>query len=314
MSPQAAAVFSSACFELFPHHLIPPASVFQVVFKFCFTDGSSPYFLVLLCIYSLPFVSVVHNQESNKMKSPPTQKNTYAPRLQGSLTLTNLLGGVDTRKCHWLTGLHSLQLFPENIFKTPPHSFPLTFHPFFKILPRLSISGSSLTRLNCWDHYVSMSDANIDVPWLCIAFTATCPYWKRWKCFQERSKRRQSKHDIAGQQSSWVGEDPQANSLSCKQSQAVMNGVTKGHHYTQGWGQPKMIMNMFGKNNITSSGMDGWHQHLGCWIGEHVDIIYSYNAELWQRSIVNNAFQGSCFPLKPYNRKECTKGALGWWH
>ena len=39
-----------------------------------------------------------------------------------------------------------------------------------------------------------------------------------------------------------------------------MNGVAKGHHYPQGWGQPKMIMNMFEENNITSSGMDGWHR------------------------------------------------------
>lgn len=185
----------------------------------------------------------------------------------------------------------------------------------FSRSPRLSVSGSSLTWLNCQDHYRSMSDANTDVsiPWLCIAFIATGLNWKRWKCLQERSKRKQGRHDTARQQSSWVGEDPQANSLSCKQSRGVMNGLAKGHHYPQGWGQPKMIMNMFEENNITSSGMDGWHQHLGCWIGEHVDIIYSYNAEQWQRSIVNNAFQGSCFPLKPCNRKECTKGVLGWW-
>ena len=47
-----------------------------------------------------------------------------------------------------------------------------------------------------------------------------------------------------------MGEDPQANSLSCKQSQGVMNGVAKGHHYPQGWGQPKMIMNMFEENKL----------------------------------------------------------------
>lgn len=41
----------------------------------------------------------------------------------------------------------------------------------------------------------------------------------------------------------WGG--PPGNSLSCKQSQAVMNCVTKGHHYPQGWGQHEMIMNMF---------------------------------------------------------------------
>lgn len=55
--------------------------------------------------------------------------------------------------------------------------------------------------------------------------------------------------------------------------------------------------------------MEEWHQHPGGWIGEQVDIIYSYNAELGQRSIVNNAFQGSCFPLKTYNRRVC-KGWL----
>lgn len=159
---------------------------------------------------------------------------------------------------------------------------------------------------------MSMASADTDVPQFCIAFTATHPYWKTWKCISRKIKKKAEQNDTTGQQSSWVGEGPQANSLSCTQSQAVINGVPKGHHYPPGWGQPAMIMSMFGKNNITSSGMDGWHQHPGCWIGEHVDIIYSYNAELWQRSMVNNAFQGSCFPLKPYNRKEQAKERVSW--